>query len=77
MKYLYNDSSKYDFVQVSDEKFSEKDSLTSVEAKLCLVVKANDGTYIEDVFKAKVKTGYLHPDFPVKSDNAEYETLGK
>ena len=72
---MYNDSSKYVDVQVSHVKFSEKDSLTSVEAKLCLVVKTNE--YIEDVFKAKVKTGYLHPDFPVKSDSAEYETLGK
>ncbi|KAL9975540.1 hypothetical protein ACROYT_G012710 [Oculina patagonica] len=76
MKYLYNDSKKYDNVNGSEVVFSEKDSLTLVKVKLCLVVKTNDGTFIEDVFKARVKTGYLHANMPVKSYGAGFEPLG-
>lgn len=77
MKYLYNDSKKYDDVEVSEVVFSEKDSLMLIKAKFCLVVKTNGGTFIEDVFKDKVKTGYLHANMPVKREGAGFEALGR
>ena len=77
MKYLYNDSSKYGDVKVSETNYTEKDGRTLAKVMLCLVVKTSDGTFIEDVFIAKVKTGYLDDGFPVKRDSAEFQPLGK
>lgn len=76
MESLFNDSQKYDDVEVSEVKFSEQNGKTRMAAKLCLVVKGSDGGLIEDVFKAKVNTGYFHESFKVKIGSAEFQPEG-
>ena len=75
--YLFNESSKYEDVKVSEENYSEKDDVTLVKVKLCLVVKTSDGVFIDAVFIDKVKTGYLAKGFQVRKDSAEFKPLGR
>ena len=75
LRSVFNNSEKYYDVNVSDATFFKNEGLVQVKAKLCLIVKA-DGVYIEDVFKAKVKSGYLHKMFPVLNSSAEFEAEG-
>ena len=64
-------------MEVSEHKYSKKDSATFVEMKLCLVVKTSDGTFLDAVFIEKVKTGYLFEGFEVKKDSIEFKPLGR
>ena len=60
----------------NDWKYSQNDNITLVKVKLCLIV-TSDSIFIEDVFIAKVETGYLGKGFRVKKDSAGFEPLGK
>ena len=64
-------------MEVSEHKYSEKDSATLVQMKLCLVVKTSDGTFLDAVFIEKVKTGYLFEGLEVKKDSIEFKPLGR
>ncbi|KAL9975541.1 hypothetical protein ACROYT_G012712 [Oculina patagonica] len=77
MKSLYNDSQKYEDIKVTELKFTKsRYSMVGTSLNLCLVVKANDGAYIEDVFQAKIKTGNIYKNFPVQGHSAEFEPKG-
>ncbi|XP_020628760.1 putative uncharacterized protein DDB_G0290521 isoform X2 [Orbicella faveolata] len=76
IKNLFSESSKHQDVEVSEQKYSEKDGVTFVKVKLCLVVKTSDGTLIHDVIIDKVKSGYLAEGFKVKKDSFEFNPLG-
>ena len=55
---LFNDSSKYGHVKVSDLQVDDKDGDVNVTFKLCLVLKSNaHAGYIEDVIKMWKKFG--------------------
>lgn len=74
---LYNDFQKYEHINVSGVKLTKsKDGLFSASMNLCLVVKTNDGAFVEDVFKDKVKTGTLYGNLAVISDSAGFGPLG-
>ena len=77
MKKFFNVSGKYEDVEISEHKYSEKDGLTFVNMKLCLVVKTSDGAFLDDVFIEKVKTGYLFEGFEVRKDSVEFKPLGR
>ena len=73
---LYNDSGKYDDVEVSEVKSIKKDNKVGMAAKLCLVFKGNDDDFIEDVFTKKVNSGELSQDLSVIKGSAEFEAVG-
>ena len=77
VKYVFNESSNYEYVEVSEHKYSEKDSFTLVKIKLCLVVKTTDGPSVDTVFIDKLKTGYLFEGFKVRKDLAGFEPQGR
>ena len=77
MKNFFPETSTYKDVEVSEHKYSKKDSATFVEMKLCLVVKTSDGTFVVDVFIDKVKTGSLFEGFEVRKDSVEFKPLGR
>ena len=78
MKNFFPESSqKYEDVEVSEHKYSEKDSVTFVEMKLRLVVKTSDGTFVVTVFIDKVTTGSLFEGFEVRKDSVEFKPLGR
>ena len=77
MKNFFNETNKYKDVEVSEHKYSNKDGVTFVEMKLCLVVKTSDGTFVVAVFIDKVKTGYLFKGFEVRKDSVEFKPLGR
>ena len=64
-------------MEVSEHKYSEKDSVTFVKIKLCLVVKTSDGPLVDAVFIDKLKTGYLFEGFEVRKDSAKFEPVGR
>ena len=77
MKMLYNNS-KYENITVSELSVKKVEStLVLMKAKLCLTVKGDDGTFIEDVFIEKVKTGRVASNWAVKSDSGTFEPIGK
>ena len=63
-------------MEVSEHKYSENDSATFIEMKLCLVVKSY-GIFIYAVFIEKVKTGYLFEEFEVRKDSVEFKPQGR
>ena len=54
---LFNDSSKYDNVEISALRANDKDGYILVEFNLCLVVIKNNAGFIEDVIKMWKKFG--------------------
>ena len=77
IKDIFNDSKKYKDVLVSQLKYSEKDGMTLVELKLCLVVVTSDSTFIVALVIAKVRTGFLGEEIKVKKDSVKFKPLGK
>lgn len=79
MKDIFNDSKKYKDVEVSQLEYSEKDGMTLVKLKLCLVVVTSDNTFIVALVIAKLQTGYLsdHEGIKVKKDSVKFKPLGK
>ena len=74
---MYNDSKKYAHINATGLKFTKtQDGMVKTKLNLCLVVKTNDGTYIEDVFRARVKTGNIYGNLLVQSDSAGFEPIG-
>ena len=77
MKNVFPETSNYQDVEASEHKYSEKDSVTFVEMKLCLVVKTSEGTFVVTVFIDKVTTGSLFEGFKVRKDSVEFKPLGR
>lgn len=74
---MYNFSEKYAQINVTGLKFTKtRDGMVKTKLNLCLVVKTSDGAYIEDVFRAGVKTGNIYGNLLVKSDSAGFKPIG-
>ena len=73
---MFNDSSKYKNVNVSDLNLSKKEAeQIMVTFKLCLVVMKADAGFIEDVFINEAKTGTLFGK-PVVEGSVKFTALG-
>lgn len=71
---LYNDSSKYENVKVSNLTLKEKAGRVQLVFKLCMIIK--NAAFIEDIFMNLVKTGRITGNLRVVKDSGEFEAYG-
>lgn len=76
MKSMFDDPLKFEHINLTEVKFTEDEDDTRATLYLCLVVKGNNDVFIEDVFRAKVKTGRMYGYFEVRVDSAEFDYEG-
>jgi len=71
---LFNDSSKYSEVKISDVTFQQNAEGILVRLKLCLVLKKEEAGFIEDVFKKELEDGKLI-NMAVVKDSFDFSPL--
>jgi len=71
---VFNDSSKYSNVKISDVTFQQNEEEVLVRLKLCLILTKDEAGFIEDVLKKELEDGKLMNTSVVK-DSFDFTPL--